>query len=90
MTTANDIKNVAQNTEENPSRLGCFVLTPPVRLKYKPSGKIVTATMVDIDGKYPNTVHTEEMGYWYPADEFEIGTEVVTVEPAPIEDLPNS
>ena len=35
-------------------------------------------------------VHTEEMGYWYPADEFEIGTEVVTVEPAPIEDLLNS
>jgi hypothetical protein len=43
--------------------------------------------MVDIDGIYPNTVHTEEMGFWYLAHCFEIVTEAVTVEPAPIDDL---
>jgi hypothetical protein len=42
--------------------------------------------MVDIEGKYPNTVRTQEMGYWYPANDFEIVTEADTAEPVPIED----
>lgn len=46
--------------------------------------------MVDMDGRYPNHVHSQEMGYWYPAEDFEIVTEVVTLEPAKIEDLLNS
>lgn len=73
MTTAVDIKNAAQRAEEHED--GRFNLYPPVKVTWIPTGEVLSATRVDISGKYPNTVHTEEKGYWYPAYEFEIATE---------------
>ena len=54
---------------------------PPVRLIHKDSQKVVTAISVDIDGRYPNTVHTPEMGFWIPAEDFEFANPAE--EPAP-------
>ncbi len=72
MTTAIDIKNAAQSAEESPIFRGCFILRPSVMLIHIEGAKAVTATLADIDGKHPNTVHIKEMGHWYPAGEFEI------------------
>lgn len=70
MLTTKDIKKAAESVEEY-SRFGCFLLNPKIKLLHKPTGKVVTARAIDVNGSYPNTVQTVEMGYWYPAGEFE-------------------
>jgi hypothetical protein len=55
MTTAEEIKNAAKKAEKSSIRPGCFNLNPPVSIIHVKSGRVLTATRVDIDGQYPNT-----------------------------------
>jgi hypothetical protein len=74
LTHVNQIVALAQRTERygTPGRFGCLILRPAIPLKYKETGATVHADSVDVNGKYPNTVHTRELGCWYDVDQFEL------------------
>jgi hypothetical protein len=85
MATVQEIKAAAKRIKES-VRYGCFVLTPPVALRCKKAidkeggefgkiskvGDIVHADSVDEKGRYPNTVHLKEKGFWWPIELFEV------------------
>ena len=71
--TVQDIIDRAEEVfyKDGSYREGCVVLKPNVELIHKPSGKVVHVQSVDQSGRYLNCVHTEELGFWYPVDQFE-------------------
>lgn len=56
-------------------RPGCMIINEPLKvLMIDPdtNEKIeVTADSVDVNGKYPETVHIKELGYWWRPELFE-------------------
>lgn len=72
MTSVDKIMKIAKSIKKSHFWPLCEILDPPVKLWHEPRKGIVTATMVDISGKHPNHVYTEEMRCWSPADQFKI------------------
>lgn len=74
--TIETLKALAEKTERYgpscPNRYGCWILRPPIEVIYKPTNQIVHVKSVDENGVYPQTVHTQELGLWYPIGEFEL------------------
>ena len=66
-----EIKARADKVEVHGSRHGCFVLNPPVVLVLRSTGQVVHANSVDETGKYKGTVHTQELGFWRPVEQFD-------------------
>ena len=78
-----EVKEKVQSLEPYISRCNCFALVPAVKLRCITAdlypeikkGEIVTAISIDDNGIYPNTVHLQERGYWWPVRHFEIVNE---------------
>ena len=64
--------------KEIPGRPGCFSITPPLAVESKENherikkGEVVHADSVDINGKYPRTVHLKDKGLWWKIKRFKL------------------
>ena len=68
--TIQEIRSRAQAIKPH-IRPGCLILQPPLEMVHKVSRCTVHVISIDESGKYPGTVHTRELGFWHPADQFE-------------------
>ena len=80
MLTVQVLKEKAEKLIFSAARPGCFHLDPSVKLRCITGnllpeikkGEIITATSVDENGQYSNTVHLKEHGLWWSVEHFEL------------------
>lgn len=72
MATVAEIKAATERVTRDYTRRGCWNLCPPVELVDRRGGQVVKAHKMDIDGEYPQHVHIEGRGGWFPNNFFDV------------------